>query len=198
MNRRIRGRHEFEGTTFVSVAKEFLFRARRSPTEAVRLFLGETIWHWDTSNMAAVNRRIVLSLRMLYLVGRRFVSARAQRQAMALTYTTMLALVPAFAIMVAVFSMRGLGGMKMRLQGFAIEALSASPEQERLLTQWLGDLVSNMQGTGGVAGTDCARQQCAAQPRGERRIHHRDRRSYAQISGRIDVPACDFPGPCGQ
>ncbi len=102
--------------------------------------------------MATVNRRVVLSLRMLYLVGRRFVSARAQRQAMALTYTTMLALVPAFAIMVAVFSMRGLGGMKMRLQTFAIEALSASPEQERLLTQWLGDLVSNMQGTGGIAG----------------------------------------------
>jgi uncharacterized BrkB/YihY/UPF0761 family membrane protein len=139
-------------TTVWSVAKEFLTRARRSPAEHVRLFLGETIWHWDLNSMSPVNRRIVVALRLLYLVGRGFVSSRAQQQAMALTYTTMLALVPAFAIMVAVLSLRGLEGAKLRLQGFLVEFVSASEQQEQQIIQFLNDLVENMAVSRGVAG----------------------------------------------
>ncbi|MCO5171294.1 MAG: YihY family inner membrane protein [Planctomycetes bacterium] len=127
-------------------------RKARSPGEAARTFLGETIWRWDLARMPRHHRWGALVLRMVYLVGRRFVSQRAQTQAMALTYTTMLALVPAFAIMVAVFSMRGLKEARDRLETFIVDALSASPQQAQVLSQKLNELVTNVQGSGGVAG----------------------------------------------
>jgi membrane protein len=136
----------------VEAARAFLQRARRSPRDAIRTFLGETIWQWDLSRMSRLERWGALLLRMIYLVGRGFVSARAQTQAMALTYTTMLALVPAFAIMVAVFSMRGLKEARVRLETFIVDALAFSNDQGRILSQKLNELVQNLQGGGGVAG----------------------------------------------
>ncbi|RMG07706.1 MAG: YihY family inner membrane protein [Planctomycetota bacterium] len=140
------------GASIFEVARDFLTRARRNPADAVREFLGETIWHWDVDKLAPVQRRAVVFLRMLYLVGRGFVSSRAQQQAMALTYTTMLALVPAFAIMVAIFSIRGLEAAQLQLQAFLVNALAANEETERRLVQALNDMLANMQGAGGVAG----------------------------------------------
>lgn len=138
--------------TVVAVIKEALAKAS-SPHEAIRTFLGETIWRWDLGAMAPPQARLTLALRMLYLVGRAFVASRAQQQAMALTYTTMLALVPAFAIMVAVFSISGRGHeARGRLETFVVDALAASPEQAGILSRWLNDLVANLQGSGGVAG----------------------------------------------
>ncbi|MCW8139709.1 MAG: YihY family inner membrane protein [Planctomycetota bacterium] len=135
----------------LDVIRAYLRRAR-SPREAVKTFLGETIWRWDLARMPRHHRLGALALRLVYLVGRGFVSQRAQTQAMALTYTTMLALVPAFAIMVAVFSMRGLKEARDRLETFIVDALSASPQQAQVLSQKLNELVTNVQGSGGVAG----------------------------------------------
>lgn len=142
---------EPEPSAIVRVAREFYIQLRRSPADTVREFLGETIWQWELDGMSRTQKTITQALRLLYLVGRGFVSARAQQQAMALTYTTMLALVPAFAIMVALFSVRGLETAKGKVQTFVIDAISASPETANVLAQWLDGLVANLQG-GGVAG----------------------------------------------
>lgn len=134
------------------VLAELWARAQKSPTETIREFLGETVWQWDLSTLPPIQRRIVQALRLLYLVGRGFVSSRAQHQAMALTYTTMLALVPTFAIVVAIFSVRGLQQARGRLETFLIDAIAASPEQASTLAEWLNELSVNLQGGGGVAG----------------------------------------------
>lgn len=136
----------------VAQARTFLRQARRAPRDAVTRFLGETIWRWDLTRMGAPARTGALALRLLYLVGRGFVSKRAQTQAMALTYTTMLALVPAFAIIVAVFSVRGLKDARDRLEMFIVDALSASPGQAEVLSTKLTEMVERVQGSGGVAG----------------------------------------------
>lgn len=151
-NEEAAGRAAATEWTVVAVVKDALAKAS-SPREAIRTFLGETIWRWDLAAMAPPQARITVALRMLYLVGRAFVASRAQQQAMALTYTTMLALVPAFAIMVAVFSVSGRGDeARGRLETFVVDALAASPEQAAVLSRWLNDLVANLQGSGGVAG----------------------------------------------
>jgi uncharacterized BrkB/YihY/UPF0761 family membrane protein/DNA-binding IscR family transcriptional regulator len=134
------------------IGHDLWIQAHRSPTEAVRSFLSETIWQWELSELPAIQRWIVQVLRILYLVGRGFVSSRAQQQAMALTYTTMLALVPAFAILVAMFSVRGLHQARGRLEGFLIDAIAASPTQRQTLATWLNDLSENLTESGGVAG----------------------------------------------
>lgn len=139
-------------TDRLAPALAFLRQARRAPRDAIRTFLGETIWQWDLTRMSRLPRWGALALRMVYLVGRGFVSKRAQTHAMALTYTTMLALVPAFAIMVAVFSVRGLKEARDRLETFIVDALSASPQQAQVLSDKLNELVHNVQGSGGVAG----------------------------------------------
>lgn len=129
-----------------------LGRLRRAPREAVKEFLGETVWAWDLARMPRHRRWGALLLRLVYLVGRGFVSRRAQLQAMALTYTTMLAIVPTFAIMVAVFSLRGLEEVRGRLETFMLDALAANPDQEHRLSAWLNEIVANIQGSRGVAG----------------------------------------------
>lgn len=137
--------------SFRAVLEEVIAKTR-TPADAVRTFLGETIWRWDLEALPPAKRRLTEALRVLYLVGRAFVSSRAQQQAMALTYTTMLALVPGFAIMVAIFAIRGLEGARGRLETFVIEALAASPEQEATLSRTLTSLVGNLQADGGAAG----------------------------------------------
>ncbi|MBL4846163.1 MAG: YihY family inner membrane protein, partial [Planctomycetes bacterium] len=134
------------------VLGELWARARRSPTETIREFLGETVWQWDLATLPPFQRRIVQSLRLLYLVGRGFVSSRAQHQAMALTYTTMLALVPTFAIIIAILSVKGLQQARGRLETFLIDHIAASPPQAVALTEWLNELAVNTQGGGGAAG----------------------------------------------
>lgn len=117
---------------------------RRGPRQAVETFLGKTIWRWNLKRLPPAQRAGALLLRVLYLAGRAFVSRRAQLQAMALTYTTMLALVPAFAIMLSVFSLGGLEDVRRRLQEFLFHAIAASPEQELTIGRYVSDLASNI------------------------------------------------------
>ena len=122
-----------------------LWRHLRSrPTEAIETFLGETIWRWNLKRLPLPQRLGALLLRILYLAGRAFVAQRAQLQAMALTYTTMLALVPAFAILLAVFSLGGLEGVRERVQRFAIQSISASPQQAATISDYVRDLADNI------------------------------------------------------
>ncbi|MCA8922213.1 MAG: YihY family inner membrane protein, partial [Planctomycetes bacterium] len=125
---------------------------RRKPLETLRRFLGETIWQWDLTRLTRGQRLGAQFLRMIYLVGRAFVAQRAQLQAMALTYTTMLALVPAFAIVVAMFSVQGLRDVRGRIEGFIVEFLAASSEQQVRISSYLHEQADQVTQNGGVAG----------------------------------------------
>jgi membrane protein len=134
------------------LVKSFLVTAVRTPRETIPHFLGQTIWRWDLSRMPRMQRLGVLILRMVYLIGRAFVSSRAQLQAMALTYTTMLALVPAVAIVVALFSIRGLEEARGRLETFIFSALAASDQTEAILSKQLLELSEALTQSRGIAG----------------------------------------------
>ena len=136
----------------LDLVKSFLTTASRAPRETIPHFLGQTIWRWDLSRMPRAQRLGVLALRMVYLIGRAFVSSRAQLQAMALTYTTMLALVPAVAIVVALFSIRGLEEARGRLETFIFSALAASDQTERILSRELLELSEALTESRGIAG----------------------------------------------
>jgi membrane protein len=116
-----------------------------SPYERVRRFLTETIWQVDPKTLPRFYLRWgVWVLRVVYLVGRGLYSSRTQLQASALTYTTMLALVPFFAVAFSIF--QGLGGFEgtdVKVKGFLIQALAPSPQQEAQIRETLDKLVSN-------------------------------------------------------
>lgn len=116
---------------------------RTGPQEAVGNFLGVTIWRWNLKQLPLHHRLGALLLRVIYLTGRAFVAQRAQLQAMALTYTTMLALVPAFSIILAVFSLGGLEDVRDRVQRFLFSALSANSEQEVMISRYVSELANN-------------------------------------------------------
>ncbi len=125
----------------------FLERAAlaASPYDRVRRFLAETIWQVDMEALPRFYLRWgVLLLRVVYLVGRGLVSSRTQLRASALTYTTMLALVPAFAVVFSLFQgFGGLEGTDTRVKSFLIKALAPSAEQEAQIRENLDKLVTN-------------------------------------------------------
>lgn len=125
----------------------FLERAAiaATPYDRVRRFLAETIWNVDPSTLPRFYLRWgLLLLRVIYLVGRGLVSSRTQLRASALTYTTMLALVPAFAVVFSLFQgFGGLEGTDNRVKSFLIKGLAPSAEQEAQIRENLDKLVSN-------------------------------------------------------
>ena len=129
-----------------------------SPYERGRRFLAETIWQIDPEKIQPRWKRWgILALRVVYLAGRGLASSRTQLQASALTYTTILALVPAFAVMFSLFQgFVGLQGPGERLQDFVIHSIAASPDQEATLREYLQRFVENTQRSlstsGGTAG----------------------------------------------
>ncbi|HZU98598.1 MAG TPA: YhjD/YihY/BrkB family envelope integrity protein [Planctomycetota bacterium] len=116
-----------------------------TPYDRVRRFLAETIWQWDPNSFKHFYERwAILGLRIVYLVGRGLVSSTTQLRASALTYTTMLALVPAFAVVFSLFQVfGGLEGTDDKVKGFLVRMLAPSPEQEAQIRPKLDDLVHN-------------------------------------------------------
>jgi membrane protein len=116
-----------------------------TPYDRVRRFLAETIWQWDPNSFKHFYERwAILFLRIVYLVGRGLVSSTTQLRASALTYTTMLALVPAFAVVFSLFQVfGGLEGTDDKVKGFLVRMLAPSPEQEAQIRPKLDDLVRN-------------------------------------------------------
>jgi len=141
-----------ETRTTLQVVRQSMTGFTRKPIDVLRKFLGETIWQWDLTRLSRGERLGAQVLRMIYLVGRAFVAQRAQLQAMALTYTTMLALVPAFAIVVAMFSVQGLREVRSRIELFIVEFLAASPEQQLRISSYLHEQADTVTQNGGVAG----------------------------------------------
>ncbi|MBI3725633.1 YihY/virulence factor BrkB family protein [bacterium] len=115
--------------------------------ERAHRFLSKTIWQIDLKRLPTRWQRTgLLALRVLYLGGRGLMSSRTQLQASSLTYTTMLALVPAFAIVFSIF--QGFGGLDQtasRVKQFVVEAIAANPEQAATISEKMEELVRGAQ-----------------------------------------------------
>jgi uncharacterized BrkB/YihY/UPF0761 family membrane protein len=118
-----------------------------TPYERARRFLSETVWQIDPAKLDSRWKRWgIIAARVVYLSGRGLASSRTQLQAAALTYTTILALVPLFAVVFSLFQgFGGLQGSGTRLENFLVKQLAASPDQEALLHEHLKDFVAKTQ-----------------------------------------------------
>lgn len=76
--------------------------------EKLRHFFEETLWRLDVTKMTPVRRFLFHPLRFALLVGRAFLSDVCSLHASALTYITLLAIVPVLAL--AITSLRAFGG----------------------------------------------------------------------------------------
>src|SRR4051794_15526675 len=77
--------------------------------------------------MSRMQRLLARNLRVLFLVARWDVYDRLKLHAQALTYDTLLAIVPLLAVMMAV--VKGFGAMNAdRLQALVMENLAGSPD----------------------------------------------------------------------
>lgn len=76
--------------------------------EKLRHFFEETLWRLDLTKMTRTRRFLFRPLRFMLLVGRAFVSDMCALHASALTYITLLAIVPVLAL--AITSLRAFGG----------------------------------------------------------------------------------------
>lgn len=80
-------------------------------TSKVLKFITEDIWHDSDGNISKTRKNFYTSLKTLYLCIKRFVDERLVVKASALTYSTLLAIVPLFAILFAIA--RGFGFDRM-------------------------------------------------------------------------------------
>lgn len=91
-------------------------------------------------------RRIVRYLRVIWLVARWEVYERVTLHAQALTYDTLLAIVPLLAVVMAV--VKGFGGMAPvanQLQDFIVDNISGAPDVQSALVSYLRDFVVNLE-----------------------------------------------------
>ncbi len=83
----------------------------KAKTSKALKFITEDIWHDSDGNISKTRKRFYTSVKTLYLCIKRFVDERLVVKASALTYSTLLAIVPLFAILFAIA--RGFGFDKM-------------------------------------------------------------------------------------
>ena len=94
----------------------------------VRGFWNQDIWHRERFPDAAppfLGRAVVLVSRTLYVIASGFGRERLRMQAAALTYVTLLSLVPALAVVFSLFTaFGGLEDVGERLQSFVLDSLA--------------------------------------------------------------------------
>jgi len=83
----------------------------KTKTSKALKFITEDIWHDSDGNISKTRKNFYTGVKTLYLCIKRFVDERLVVKASALTYSTLLAIVPLFAILFAVA--RGFGFDKM-------------------------------------------------------------------------------------
>lgn len=105
--------------------------------------------HDPLTEMTRMQRMLARYLRVVFLVFRWDVYIRLQLHAKALTYDTLLALVPLLAVLFAVF--KGFGGLDKiapRLQELVVRNLAGSPEVEQAVGAHIERFVSNVHAGG--------------------------------------------------
>lgn len=120
------------------------------PLGAWLRFISETVWEEDLGSLWEPRQLAYAGCRVLFIVGRAFVSARVQVQAAALTYNTLLALVPMFAVVFALFKpYSGLKEAESRLRELLFASLA--PAWQADFEFYLNDFASKIhEGAGGV------------------------------------------------
>ena len=83
----------------------------KAKTSKALKFITEDIWHDSDGNISKTRKNFYTGVKTLYLCIKRFVDQRLVVKASALTYSTLLAIVPLFAILFAIA--RGFGFEKM-------------------------------------------------------------------------------------
>jgi membrane protein len=106
----------------------------------LRKFFLHDIWEIEMSSLSAVRRFAVGCLRVVQLVVRGFSEDECLLHASALTYVTLMAMVPVLAIVFSV--LKGLGAGQEALDKFT-EALATMPDQFRVFVENLLFSVSN-------------------------------------------------------
>jgi membrane protein len=89
-------------------------------------FVEEDLWQIDLTALSGLQRNLYRQLRLFYLAARGFIDNRCLLLASALTYTTLLSLVPLLALMFSI--LKGLG-VQNRLEPILLERLSAGSEE---------------------------------------------------------------------
>ncbi len=89
-------------------------------------FFKERLWQADLNDLSPLRRRLYHHLRIVYVAVKAFIDNHCLLLASALTYTTLLSLVPLLALMFSI--LKGLG-VQNRLEPILLEKLSAGSEQ---------------------------------------------------------------------
>lgn len=103
----------------------------------IKTFFKEEIWSHDLSNKSARRSFVIRQIRIYILAFKGFFEDRATVKAAALTYFTMLSIVPVFAI---VFFIARNFGFEARLD----EILNSSEAGQEEVINWLTDLVDSL------------------------------------------------------
>ncbi|MBJ80970.1 MAG: hypothetical protein CMH60_06610 [Myxococcales bacterium] len=96
--------------------------------------------------MGKLRRGLMATIRLFFLVARRKVYQQLKLHAQALTYDTMLALVPVLAVMFAL--VKGFGLMEQmdgQLEDIILSNLSVTPELKVSVSKYIGQFVDNVQ-----------------------------------------------------
>jgi len=89
-------------------------------------FFAEDVWRFDFSELTRVRQSALQTLQVFLLVSERFFKDRLMLRAGALTYTTMLSIVPLLAFMFAV--LKGLG-VQRRLEPIVLERVAVGSQE---------------------------------------------------------------------
>ncbi|MCK5689567.1 YihY/virulence factor BrkB family protein, partial [Myxococcota bacterium] len=101
------------------------------------------------SEMGRRQRLVATNLRVVLSVARLSVISKLKLHAQALTYDTLLALVPLLAVVFAIFNaFGGLERMRVQVEAFVISNISGSPEVEAMIGEYLQKFIGNIH-TGG-------------------------------------------------
>lgn len=92
----------------------------------IKGFLEEGLWQADVESLSRIRRHLYHQLRIFNLVVKGFIDNRCLLLASALTYTSLLSLVPLLALMFSI--LKGLG-VQNRLEPILLEKLSAGSEE---------------------------------------------------------------------
>lgn len=126
-----------------------LAQARAQVRRFERYLFGDLWSHERFGRLSPIRRSLVLFLRTSFIVWTGFSRERLRLRAAALTYTTILSLVPAVAVVFSIFTaIGGLGDARERLKRQVAEFLSVG-HQEKLLS-FLDQFVGSASAIGGV------------------------------------------------
>ncbi len=118
--------------------------------ERLGKFLLEDLWHAGLGGASRISRWGVSAARVAFISGEGFLRDRCLLRASALTYTSLLGLVPCLAIAFAF--LRGMGWEGERLESYALERIGVlSPEAIKLVVSYIDN--TSMAGLGVIGGS---------------------------------------------